>query len=608
MGAAPLRHAPLPHFQRVWPRSRQFASWQAPCVDCYKLLGVSTSATATEIKDAYLVRAKGAHPDRCGQGSSGNDTMVQLNLCYEALTRRRAEYDAAKGISGASGARAAAYGGSRASSKEAWWKAKDVDWEDFADFGMEWEELFYGQRQRSPPQGMSWQQWASTWRSEQQTSQREDAFERHRRGASARRRRAKKPEGCSPGSNSDAGGRGQQESQSKRQTTGDGAEAASDDPSSGTDWNDQRGQRQQPPPGELWLSHHWKRSDSGDQITGKYRLLEEPFNGRPAYMKAGASWSVHLFWSQGFGDWKLAERLEDDGACLAFAEDPNGRRFPWRKRTLRWRTWDPSARRFSPSQLRIQDHEEVGGNNGTAPESDARDDKDDSEVPWPRPPWSRWSTADLIRWSDRHGIDLHGCYDREAVLERVMEAARQACNSDSRSRTLSDDEEDAQWRRRQRRSENSRWGHPRTAQGRRSKSAESSFDSDCDEESSDNDDESWRRRRRDRGGRSADSRSGHKRGGRYAAGLRLASRMKTDGSYTKPPSLDRRASIYGNRVEPFSGAETDVLPWLYDHGDPSRLYAIFFEGELGYSLVWKKGKFWGRPMYRSGHRHDSSRW
>ena len=63
--------------------------------------------------------------------------------------------------------------------------------------------------------------------------------------------------------------------------------------------------------------------------------------------------------------------------------------------------------------------------------------------------------------------------------------------------------------------------------------------------------------------------------------VRLCSRVKTDGSYTRPPTLDRRSSSYGNRVERFEGQEEDVLPWLYSEGDRSRLYGVYKGKERG---------------------------
>eukprot|EP00438_Fugacium_kawagutii_P009503 Skav207981 [mRNA] locus=scaffold4447:15308:19097:- [translate_table: standard] len=83
---------------------------------------VSESASLEDIRKAFLQRAKSAHPDVVGSGSGD---MVQLNLCYEALTQRRKEYDAAKGVTGQK--KTFTSGTSSFNSREAWWQEM-YDW------------------------------------------------------------------------------------------------------------------------------------------------------------------------------------------------------------------------------------------------------------------------------------------------------------------------------------------------------------------------------------------------------------------------------------------------------------------------------------------------
>ncbi|CAJ1364201.1 unnamed protein product [Effrenium voratum] len=161
----------------------------------------------------------------------------------------------------------------------------------------------------------------------------------------------------------------------------------------------------------------------GEKAAARRKLemrLPKDFNERPAFVRSGDR-ELFIFWSQQFGDWKIADRLQDDGACLGFAEDIKGRRRPWLAHPpLRWRLWEPGARRFVPRRLHIDTsapEEEVPGGEWPGEED---------EVPWSRPPWSQWSTNDLLRWCERRKIDITGCFDREAVLDRVEVFVREA--------------------------------------------------------------------------------------------------------------------------------------------------------------------------------------
>lgn len=52
---------------------------------CYKILGVSTTSTWTEVEQAYKRKAKVHHPDRGGD----EDAMRTLNEAYNLLKQRR---------------------------------------------------------------------------------------------------------------------------------------------------------------------------------------------------------------------------------------------------------------------------------------------------------------------------------------------------------------------------------------------------------------------------------------------------------------------------------------------------------------------------------------
>eukprot|EP00932_Pfiesteria_piscicida_P006704 SRR837773.16658.p1 GENE.SRR837773.16658~~SRR837773.16658.p1 ORF type:complete len:420 (-),score=110.88 SRR837773.16658:116-1342(-) len=357
---------------------RHFSAWQAPSCDCYALLGVQPSASAADIKAAYLLKAKAAHPDTAGSDADGSK-MAQLNLCYEALTRKRSEYDSAKGVGGPS-SRGAAYSANR----EAWWKAKDSA-EDFADFGMEWEEMFYGRARGAGARSSSstqrpfngrtgeghWKEWADAWRAEHQAS-----WEQRRRPPRRRGRQSAWRMDLSDSEEDSDEGAFHYGRRSRTSFWSDSDDDADDFArASSSSSRRPRGRRQsrpwqggETPPAELWIQAPPGSRSGGerwDRLSGQFTLLEENVNGRSAYAKAGNR-SLYMFWSKKFGDWKLAERLEDDGSCVAFAEDKRGRRPPWAPFAPRWKLWDPAAKRFVLRRLSVVGCDEAPVSDPTA--------------------------------------------------------------------------------------------------------------------------------------------------------------------------------------------------------------------------------------------------
>jgi curved DNA-binding protein CbpA len=65
--------------------------------DPYHVLGVARGATRTQIRAAYVARARNAHPDLVG--GNGLDVMRELNEAWDILKDRdrRSEYDATTG-------------------------------------------------------------------------------------------------------------------------------------------------------------------------------------------------------------------------------------------------------------------------------------------------------------------------------------------------------------------------------------------------------------------------------------------------------------------------------------------------------------------------------
>lgn len=67
-----------------------------PRLDHYKTLGVSSTATADEIKKAFRNLAKKYHPDSTGGDKAKEARFKEINQAYDVLsdTKKRAQYDA----------------------------------------------------------------------------------------------------------------------------------------------------------------------------------------------------------------------------------------------------------------------------------------------------------------------------------------------------------------------------------------------------------------------------------------------------------------------------------------------------------------------------------
>lgn len=85
--------------------------------DHYAVLGVSPTATSSEIKRAYLRLAKEHHPDVASSGRSDDQTFALISHAYDVLKNpaSRRAYDGSKGdVASSSSARASGAGGAEA--------------------------------------------------------------------------------------------------------------------------------------------------------------------------------------------------------------------------------------------------------------------------------------------------------------------------------------------------------------------------------------------------------------------------------------------------------------------------------------------------------------
>eukprot|EP01066_Platyproteum_vivax_P017243 Platyproteum_vivax@DN7326_c0_g1_i2.p1 len=87
----------------------------------------------------------------------------------------------------------------------------------------------------------------------------------------------------------------------------------------------------------------------------------------------------------------------------------------------------------------------------------------------------------------------------------------------------------------------------------------------------------------------------------------LVSRSKTDGSYTLPPRLDPKFTLYGNRIEPALFLSSNVIAkWLTQNADRGRLYGVFRNGKFQYSMVYKHvTQRWGTATYPNQQRSSN---
>jgi molecular chaperone DnaJ len=82
--------------------------------DYYKALGVTKGASADEIKKSYRKLARKYHPDANKGDSASEEKFKEISEAYNVLSdsKRRAEYDEARSLFGAGGARVPGGGGS----------------------------------------------------------------------------------------------------------------------------------------------------------------------------------------------------------------------------------------------------------------------------------------------------------------------------------------------------------------------------------------------------------------------------------------------------------------------------------------------------------------
>eukprot|EP00397_Hematodinium_sp_SG-2012_P031903 GEMP01033917.1.p1 GENE.GEMP01033917.1~~GEMP01033917.1.p1 ORF type:complete len:478 (+),score=128.62 GEMP01033917.1:117-1550(+) len=79
--------------------------------------------------------------------------------------------------------------------------------------------------------------------------------------------------------------------------------------------------------------------------------------------------------------------------------------------------------------------------------------------------------------------------------------------------------------------------------------------------------------------------------GQHRWKFQIASRMKTDGSFRKPATMNPKNTLFGNRIEHTSISDNSMWRWLREEGDRSRVYAVWYNREYCYSIIWKNKKW-----------------
>ncbi len=72
----------------------------------------------------------------------------------------------------------------------------------------------------------------------------------------------------------------------------------------------------------------------------------------------------------------------------------------------------------------------------------------------------------------------------------------------------------------------------------------------------------------------------------------IASQTRCDVVNMPPPSLSPTCTIFGNKIEDYSGKFDEVSDWVLSNGDRLKVYGVYVDGNFKYSLSWTKDKSW----------------
>ena len=277
--------------------------------DCFSTLGIPFGSNTEKIKQAYRELAKKHHPDLGGSA----ERFVRIQKAYENLmdtsktrTSGSSQSSTSSSSSGSSYWRSWETGGS-------WWNTSNAHrYSTEEDFDAEFE---------------------AQWRK----------FNSQRRSEKSSRRKFRSRADFRSNDDNDTNNEGmdqdeayaREKSENERYSRGRGRERVRHNRA-----------KDQAPPSKVSVSHEdGKKSALVEPLSGDYDQVSK-FNGRVCYMNRVKN--LFLFWSNKNRDWKISNKLKDDGNCIAFNDKDSTN--PWTLQN-KWMVWSDRSRRYVQTSI-----------------------------------------------------------------------------------------------------------------------------------------------------------------------------------------------------------------------------------------------------------------
>ena len=282
---------------------RYFSSTHMSNHDCFATLGIPIGSGADAIKNAYRKLAKIHHPDLGGS----SERFVRIQKAYENLMEagdtQRSSADRATS--------------STSSSSSSYWRAWESDgswWNTTNSSKYTSEDDFEAEFEAQ------WKKFNSQKRSERQSRRRYRAREDSHKEEDPEYEGANQDDAYSRYKNEFGGkGRGRKKSQNRTPSPA-------------------------PPHITVTVDTGRKNGNLIEPLAGDYDQVSK-FNGKLCYMNKLKN--LFVFWSNKNQDWKISDKLKDDGNCIAF-NDSITASHPWTTsgNSSKWMVWSDRGRRY----------------------------------------------------------------------------------------------------------------------------------------------------------------------------------------------------------------------------------------------------------------------